>query len=169
MRQPQPSASLGTTRTGYAQRKLGSSWNQLIAGVAYSDENPAKYRLRAMDLLQLFGPTLTADMLIELSESKNELVRARAVRLMAAHKDPSAVDERIIELVSDADPRVQRAGMRSPVATRTSRPTLDSLLPLLASDDRYLVWSARRLLERIPTELWKESCSRATISVWLSR
>ncbi len=76
---------MGSTRISYAQEELGSSWNQLIAGVAYSDDNPAKYRLRAMDLLQLFGPTLTADMLIELSESKNELVRARAVHLMAAH------------------------------------------------------------------------------------
>lgn len=155
VRQPQPSAPWARQELATLKEELGSSWNQLIAGVAYSDENPAKYRLRAMDLLQLFGPTLTADMLIELSESKNELVRARAVHLMAAHKDPSAVDERIIELVSDADPRVQRAACEALLRLERS-PPLDSLLPLLASDDRYLVWSARRLLERIPADTWKD-------------
>lgn len=74
VRQPQPQL-LGLGRNWrLSKKKLGSSWNQLIAGVAYSDDNPAKYRLRAMDLLQLFGPTLTADMLLDLSQSKNELV-----------------------------------------------------------------------------------------------
>lgn len=154
VRQPQPSAPWARQELATLKEELGSSWNQLIAGVAYSDENPAKYRLRAMDLLQLFGPTLTADMLVELSESKNELVRARAVHLMAAHKDPAAVDERIMELVSDADPRVQRAACEALLRLEQS-PPLESLLPLLASDDRYLVWSARRLLERIPAEAWK--------------
>lgn len=155
VRQPQPSAPWARQELATLKEELGSSWNQLIAGVAYSDDNPAKYRLRAMDLLQLFGPTLTADMLIELSESKNELVRARAVHLMAAHKDPSAVDERIIELVSDADPRVQRAACEALLRLEQS-PPLESLMPLLASDDRYLVWAARRLLERIPTDIWKD-------------
>lgn len=154
VRQPQPSAPWARQDLATLKEELGNSWNQLIAGVAYSDDNPAKYRLRAMDLLQLFGPTLTAEMLVELSESKNELVRARAVHLMAAHKDPSAVDERIMALVSDADPRVQRAACEALLRLEQS-PPLESLLPLLASDDRYLVWSARRLLERIPTEAWK--------------
>ncbi|MCC6508241.1 MAG: HEAT repeat domain-containing protein, partial [Pirellulaceae bacterium] len=155
VRQPQPSAPWARQELATLKEELGSSWNQLIAGVAYSDDNPAKYRLRAMDLLQLFGPTLTADMLQELSQSKNELVRARSVNLMAAHKEPTAVVPRIVELVSDSDPRVQRAACEALIRLEEV-PPLEDLLPLLSSDDRYLVWSARRLLERIPTGTWKE-------------
>lgn len=155
VRQPQPSAPWARQELATLKEELGSSWNQLVAGVAYSDENPAKYRLRAMDLIQLFGPALTADMLLELSASKNELVRARAVHLMAAHKDPDATRERLIELVSDSDPRVQRAACEA-LLRLGEVPKLDDLLPLLASDDRYLAWSARRLLERLPADSWKD-------------
>lgn len=155
VRQPQPSAPWARQELATLKEELGTSWNQLIAGVAYSDENPAKYRLRAMDLIQLFGPSLTPEMMLELSKSKNELVRARSIRLMAAYKDPSMVAPRLRELVSDSEPRVQRAACEA-LLRLSELPKLDDLLPLLVSDDRYLVWSARRLLERIPSDSWKE-------------
>ena len=155
VRQPQPSAPWARQELATLKEELGSSWNQLVAGVAYSDENPAKYRLRAMDLIQLFGPSLTADMLLELSNSKNELVRARAVQLMAAHKNPDAMKARLIEMVSDSDPRVERAACEA-LLRIGEQPELDALLPLLSSDDRYLVWGARRLLERLPVDTWKD-------------
>lgn len=155
VRQPQATSSWARQELATLKEELGSSWNQLIAGVAYSDENPAKYRLRAMDLIQLFGPSLTADMLIELSQSNNELVRARAVELMAAYKNPSAVTARLIEMISDTEPRVQRAACEA-MLRLGEVPTVDDLLPLLESDDRYLSWSARRLLERLPPESWKD-------------
>ncbi|MGN6544422.1 MAG: HEAT repeat domain-containing protein, partial [Aureliella sp.] len=155
VRQPQASSSWARQELATLKEELGSGWNQLIAGVAYSDENPAKYRLRAMDLIQLFGPALTADMLIELSQSNNELVRARAVELMAAYKNPSAVTARLIEMISDGEPRVQRAACEA-LLRLGEVPGVDDLLPLLESDDRYLAWSARRLLERLPPETWKD-------------
>ncbi len=155
VRQPQPSAPWARQDLATLKDELGSSWNQLIAGVAYSDDNPAKYRLRAMDLIQLFGPSLTSDMLLELSKSKNELVRARAIGLMIAHKNPEAVSKRLIEMIEDSDPRVQRAACEA-LLRIDETPEVEALLPLLKSDDRYLVWSARRLLERIPADTWKD-------------
>ncbi|MEZ6079520.1 MAG: hypothetical protein R3C56_28760 [Pirellulaceae bacterium] len=59
------------------KRELGSSWSEAIAGVAFSDDNPAKFRLRALEVMQLFGPTPSAELLTALAKSSNEAVRVQ--------------------------------------------------------------------------------------------
>jgi putative heme-binding domain-containing protein len=156
IRQPQPMAAWGRQDLATLKEELGNSWNQLVAGVAHSDANAAKHRLRAMDLMQLYGPAVSAEMLLELSRSKNEQVRARSVRSMSAHARTEEVLPRIIEMLADSDPFVQRMSAEA-LLRLEENPPVDLLLPLLRSDDRYLAWSARRLLERIPVEQWKAS------------
>ncbi|MFO1062851.1 MAG: PQQ-dependent sugar dehydrogenase [Pirellulales bacterium] len=156
VRQPQPSAAWGRQELATLKEELGASWNQLIAGVAYSDENAAKYRVRAMDMMQLFGPSLTTEMLVELSRSKNEQVRARSIALMASHQNVDDMKSRLKEMLADSDARVQRLAAES-LLKLDEMPEVDQLLPLLKSEDRYLSWAGRRLLERIPVEEWKSS------------
>jgi putative heme-binding domain-containing protein len=154
IKQPQLDSAWSRQQIAALKRELGSSWSDTVAGVAFSNENPAKYRLRALDLMQLFGPTPTPELLTALAKAPNEAVRVRAARLMGMHTDSEQVAEKLNELISDADPQVQHAACEA--FLRCGRqPSVEKLIPLLASPDRKLAWSARRLLELIPAVQWR--------------
>jgi putative heme-binding domain-containing protein len=155
IKQPQLDAAWARQQIASLKRELGANWGDTVAGVAFSDENPAKYRLRALDLMQLFGPTPTPELLTALSLAPNEAVRARAARLMGMHANSSEVESKLTELLADADPSVQLAASEAFIRSG-KQPKVELLLPLLASTNRNLAWSARRLLERIPPSEWRE-------------
>ncbi len=155
IRQPQIDSAWARQSVATLKRELGSGWGDAIAGVAFSDQNPAKYRLRALDLMQLFGPVPTPELLIALSQSPNEAVRARSARLMGMHLDSTVTTRELEKLLGDADPAVQLAAAESLLRCNIEPPPA-SLKALLASLDRKSAWAARRLLERIPSDKWKD-------------
>ena len=128
--------------------------------MARSAANPAPYRLQALDLMQLFGPPPTPELLVELSQEPSELVRAKAAELMGLHAtEPD--NARLVELLDDNDRNVRRKACES-LARADHEPPLDKVLKLLASDDRFESWAARRLLERMPVDMWSEKVLTAT-------
>ena len=160
IKQPQLDAPWARQSIAALKRELGSSWSEAIAGVAFSDDNPAKFRLRALEVMQLFGPTPSPELLIALSKSSNEAVRVRAIQLMGLVKDTGSVTPQLERLLADSGPGVQYAACESLlrcVELPPSESLLTALTPLLASPDRRLAWAARRLLERLPTESWEPS------------
>lgn len=76
IRQPQPSSSWARQNIAAIKRQLGANWDTSLLGVARTTANPANYRLQALDLMQLYGPAPTPELLVELSREPNELVRA---------------------------------------------------------------------------------------------
>ncbi|WP_238383088.1 DUF7133 domain-containing protein [Rubripirellula obstinata] len=154
IRQPQLESAWARQEVASIKRELGDKWGQLVAGVAYSNDNPSHYRTRAMDLMQLFGPVPSEDLIIELSRAPSEAVRGRAARLMGLHPgDRSA--KRLVELLSDSNKAVQRAACEAILRSGQIPKTADEVLPLLGDDDRTLAFVARRVLERIPTPIWR--------------
>lgn len=154
IKQPQLDAAWARQAVASLKRELGSSWGDLVAGVAFSEENPARFRIRALDLMQLFGPLPTPEMLIALSAAPNESVRAHAARLMGLHRDSSEVVATLEKMLADSDVQVQLAACEA-IIRCGHLPDLDALLPLLGSTDRKLAWSARRVLERIDPAKWQ--------------
>ena len=59
IRQPQPNSAWGRQQIASLRRKIGDDWNETITGVAAETRNPTDYRIRAMDLMVLYGPTPT--------------------------------------------------------------------------------------------------------------
>ena len=160
VKQPQLDAPFARQAIAALKRELGSAWAEAIAGVAFSDDNPAKYRLRALEVMQLFGPTPSPELLLSLSQSSNEAVRERATQLMGLVKDDSRVTDPLTELLADKEPSVQRAACESLLRCAelpASERLLPKLTPLLASSDRRLAWSARRVLERLPAQAWSST------------
>ncbi len=90
IRQPQLESAWARQEIASIKRELGDKWGQLVAGVAYSDDNPSHYRTRAMDLMQLFGPVPSEDLILELSRAQNENVRMRSAKLLGLHPDDAA-------------------------------------------------------------------------------
>lgn len=155
IKQPQIDSAWSRQAIAMLKKELGASWGDMIAGVAFSDENPAKYRVRALELMQLFGPTPQPELLITLSDSPSEAVRLRAAKLLGLHGDSEESMKRLKELVRDSDRNVQLAALES-LLRAGELPELADLTPLLSSDDRYVAASARRLLERLPSDQWRE-------------
>lgn len=156
IKQPQLDSAWARQEIAILKRELGASWGDTVAGVAFSDSNASKYRLRALDLMQLFGPTPTPELLVSLSESPNEAVRARAARLMGMHMDSTETAEQLALMLEDSEPSVQLAAAEA--LLRCDRiPEYEMLVPMLGSLDRNLAWASRRLLEKIPAEEWREA------------
>jgi putative heme-binding domain-containing protein len=154
IRLPQLSSAFGRQAAALAKKELGSEWGELVAGVAYSNENPAKYRLQALDLMQLLGPTPTPDILIELSHTTNEAVRTKCARLMGLHAE-TEIAERLVKLLEDASPVVRKTACESMLRIGVVCDPA-ALLKLLQSDDREERFLARRVLAMIPEDSWKD-------------
>ena len=154
IRQPQLDAAWSRQRIAADKAALSKDWDRSILGVATSNANPWHYRSRALDLMQLFGPTPAAASLTPLAVAETEQVRAKAVELMGLHADDET-REALIGLLSDSDRIVCRRACEA-LARAGQAPPVDKLIDLLKSDDRFIAWSARRLLERIPADQWSE-------------
>lgn len=156
IKQPQLDAAWARQSVATLKRELGSAWSDAITGVALSSENPAKYRLRALELMQLFGPSPTKEFLLSLCEAPNEAVRARAAQLLGLQTMDESSQEQLENMLTDTAPEVQAAAAQG-LLRGQAIPDPDALIPLLASLDRRLAWTGRRLLERVPTSEWQNS------------
>ncbi|MEM9644193.1 MAG: HEAT repeat domain-containing protein [Planctomycetota bacterium] len=155
VRQPQLDAAWTRQKIAAIKRELGDDWGAQVAGVAYSDDNPPHYRVRAMNLMELFGPTPNEELLIQLSKAAAEPVRAKAATLLGLHpSDRSAV--RLQAMLDDPNERVQRAACEAMLRSGQLPDSATDLFPLLASEDRTLSFVARRVIERIPSDEWAD-------------
>ncbi|HEV7282815.1 MAG TPA: HEAT repeat domain-containing protein [Pirellulaceae bacterium] len=154
VRQPQIDSAVSRQKIAALRLELGDEWSKSLEGVARSRSNPSSYRLRALDLLQLFGPKPRTDFLVQLSEDASEEVRAKAAELLGLAEGDEAF-EALVGLLKDSDRGVRRRACEALV--RAGRqPSFDALQKSLASDDRFESWAARRLLETMPPVTWRE-------------
>lgn len=153
VRHPQLQSAWARQKLALLKRETGEDWPKLLPAVAKTTRNPARFRTRALDLMQLFGPTPNAALLLELSRDDNAEVRAKVVELMGLMED-SEVTQRLISLLDDDDPRVRRKACEA-LARNGGHPSVEQLSRMLRSNDRYEAWAARRLLETIPERQWR--------------
>lgn len=154
IRQPQIQSAWARQNVAALRLEMGDKWDRSVTGVAKSNANPAEYRLQALDLMQLYGPAPATDLLVHLSQQPSESIRARAAELMGVYPSEEG-QERLIALLSDGDRNVRRKACEA-FSRADQAATYESLKPLLASDDRFEAWAARRLLERMPVADWKD-------------
>jgi putative heme-binding domain-containing protein len=166
IRQPQLYSAYSRQAVAIIKREIGEAWDEQVLGVAFSEENPARYRTQALDLMQLLGPIPTPEMLIELSKTPNDQVRSKTARLMGLHASEPAASARLRELLADESPEVRLASCEGLVrSAQACEPT--EIRPLLLSDSREERFLGRRLLMNIPSNQWRmfltESNSRVVI------
>lgn len=154
IRQPQLQSAWGRQQVARVQQKLGGDWGPMLIGVARSTANSTLYRTRALDIMQLYGPSPDVGLLLELSRDKNEVIRAKAAELMGLCASDET-RERLLDLFEDSDRLVRRRALEAVVRAQQEAPP-GIVLPLLASDDRFEAWAARRLLERSPVDQWRD-------------
>ncbi|MEI8212158.1 MAG: c-type cytochrome [Planctomycetota bacterium] len=155
IRQPQLYSAFARQSVAILKRELGEGWDEQVLGVAFSEDNPAKYRLQAIDLMQLLGPVPTSEMLVELSTTANEQVRAKAARLMGLHPEDDIAKRRLKNMLQDTSPIARAAACEALIRTGAICDPSE-LQPMLGSDSREDRFLARRLIGNVPTAQWRD-------------
>lgn len=159
IRHPQLDSAWARQKCAMVKEQLGAKWDEQLVALADDGRAKAEYRCRALDLMQLLGPFPATKQLVRLANDSNEQVRAKAAYLMGMHADDST-SAAVVQLLRDKDPRVQRAACEA-IVRGEYRIAAKDVLPLLASNDRFVVYAATKALERLPTSEWKQTVLRA--------
>ena len=152
IRQPQPNSAWGRQQIATLRREIGAAWDDSIMGVAAESRNPADYRIRAIDLMVLYGPQPTSDFMAKIAGDSDPEIRAAVARMCGAVDNS---DKLINLLITDGNAMVRRMAAESALRQK-ARPPIESLIPMLKSYDRNEALVARRLLERIPSFEWMQ-------------
>ena len=155
LRQPQLHSAWGRQQVADIQQKMGETWGPALKETVISPSVRTEDRVRALEIMQLFGPFPTNDLLLRLSADQQPAVRIKAAYLMGIHVDQEA-GQRLVKLLDDKDPAVRRQACESLVRSGFLPPA-EPLLNLLADKDWFVVWAARRALEKLPVEEWQST------------
>lgn len=149
---PQPQAGWHRLEAARLQASLGHAWQDGLREAARTKSETRQ--LRALALMCQLGPQPDAELLLALTQDPSPAVRATAVWLLAMFDTPPAL-EAMTRLLGDPHPVVARRACEALI--RAGRTPLDikPLARLAGSDDRFLAYAARLLLERTPTDMWQ--------------
>ena len=112
-------------------------------------------RARALAWMHLVGPPPSEELLLELSQDDDAVLRTKSSDLLGLIASPAAVS-RLTELLSDSNARVRRHACQALAGNGQSVP-FERLTAMLASRDRFESFAARRLLENSLSTSWHET------------
>jgi putative heme-binding domain-containing protein len=154
LEQPQLTSAWARQRVALVKQTLGNAWAPQLIAVAKDPQAPEHRRVRALQLMQLFGPYPPTAVLLDCSRDRSAKLRAKSAYLMGIHANDQTA-ERLTQMLDDKDFGVARAATEA--LTRAGQlPPAEKLVGLLSSPDRYLGWAAMRGLERIDSDQWAD-------------
>ncbi len=154
IRHPQPNSAWARQNIAELRRAMGDSWERSILGIVNELRNPARFRVRAIHMLVWYGPKPTPQLMKTLLEDKEETVRSAAIRLCETQQTETS-RKLLVGMLNDPAPFVRRRAAEG--LLRFERPIDHAhLTQMLKSRDRVEALAARRLLQRIPSNQWKD-------------
>jgi putative heme-binding domain-containing protein len=154
VRQPQLQSAWARQQIALLQEQTKDQWDAQLRAVAGNKTNRAEDRVRALDLLQLYGPYPSIPVLSTLARDAEPTVRKKAAFLLGIHADPHGGGV-LVQCLRDPDAGVRRQACESLVRGGFLTPP-EVLLPLLADPDRAVAFNARLALEAVPVDRWKQ-------------
>lgn len=147
IRMPQPSSAWARERVRALRERVGASWGTSLEAAARDSKRPAADRLRAVDLLRLFGPAPDARLIADLARDADGSVRAHAAGVIRDDALPGMVPA-LTALLDDADPHACRRACEALGGVDPSDVPYGKLYALLGHPDRWIRSAARTALER---------------------
>ena len=155
IRQPQLSSAWARQKIAEVRKELGGRWGPQLTTVAKDRRSKSRDRTRALDLLQWFGPAPTEELLVKLSQDADVEVRTKATYLMGVAGGSQAAG-RLVELLEDRNATVRRKACEALIRAGYTAP-VDMHVQLLTDPDRYVAYTARRALEILPVDEWRDT------------
>ena len=125
LHQPQLQSDWARRRIAAVKRGMGDRWQTELQRIISTRETAMNLRVRAIELLALFGPQPTPEMIVELARDPEPAVRCRAVRMMGAQTQAD-FSQPLTTLLSDTDPWVRRVACEA-ISHRGSNQPVDAL------------------------------------------
>jgi putative heme-binding domain-containing protein len=167
LEQPQHRSAWGRARIKEIQRELGPRWSRDLEATLNDKQTAAPRRVRALELLQVYGPQPSFERLLQLGKDQNWEVRAASAYYLGLHATPQSRRELALHL-ADTEPFVRRRVLEALVRARIE-PSLEAefdvakhLVPLLGDPDRWVRFAAVKTLQRTNRNLWREAVLQET-------
>lgn len=164
----QPRSAFSRQMAVDIKEELGvDAWREELLRIAQNNREDTERRIRAIELLEVFGPGFSENELILLSNDSSWEIRAVAVYYLGI-RSSAPVRKVLAGLLHDADTFVQRraaeALMRTGLHPSVEAPlsATEHIFPLLESDDDALRFAGRILLRTINPNRWREDALRLT-------
>ncbi|MEX2364258.1 MAG: HEAT repeat domain-containing protein [Balneolaceae bacterium] len=164
----QPRSSFSRQKAVDIKEELGeTAWQNELSSVARNQQEDTERRIRAVELSEVFGPGLSEEVLISLTDDALWEVRATATYYLGM-KSSDNVRQTLAKLLHDDDAFVQRraaeALMRTGLQPSVEAPLspVEDIFPLLASEDDALRFAGRILLRTVNPNRWRESALSLT-------
>ncbi|MEE2737147.1 MAG: hypothetical protein VX435_02900 [Planctomycetota bacterium] len=152
IQQPQPESAWGRHQLKHLRAQAGDTWSVQLGKLAADSNQDARSRVRALQLLQENGESVSERQLKKIAKDPSGELRAQIATL--AGIVPSRAGYRMVaKFLMDVDPLVRRRACESII--RSQMPVDPSnIIPLLSDNDRFVRFAARRVLEKSPVYLW---------------
>ena len=154
LRQPQLQTAWARQQVALIKEELGEQWEDELLSILLDETADAAFRVRAIDLLQLYGPQPTPELLVELSRDRDRRIRSKTAYFLGLHSNPVS-KKRLEELLSDPNVVVKRTACESLARIGGDTLPVEKLVSLLGHGDRHLAWAASKTLQNLPVEAWK--------------
>ncbi len=151
---PQPQSAWTRQELARMRAEMGEAqWASTLRGVMTSPRHAPDERIRALEILSLYGPVPPTGEILGLAVDAEPYVRARAASVLG-WRSAEAASAALVQLLNDRDAGVRRAACQS-LAHLRIQPEPGQIAHLLASENRNEAFAARRLLETMDVEKWR--------------
>lgn len=152
---PQPQSAWARQTLAKLKTQMGAEWKAILESAVTNPKLDAQLRVRALELMTLYGPAPEMQLLQAAAKDADPRVRVRVARTLSLLKREKGEPE-LSAMLNDQDAWVRRVVCES--LTRIgATPTLNQIEHCLSSNDRSEVFAARRLLESLPIERYREA------------
>lgn len=159
--QPQPRSAWGRANLARIRREMGEQWGKALLEEVEDRKSSPERRIRALELLQVYGPVPSEELLVSLGQDRHWDVRAASTYYLGLQRTDSSRRE-LGRRLHDRDPFVRRrsceALIRTEIHPGMSVPfsPVHDLFPLLKDPDRWVRYAARQVLRRVNRNLWRD-------------
>jgi putative heme-binding domain-containing protein len=161
----QPRSSFSRKMAQEIKAQMGdAAWQQgLTAEVRNTNASPER-RIRAMELLHVYGPGMDDNVLLPLVDDPSWEVRATTAYYLGTRLNDEDAQETLVEMTKDSDPFVQRRALEGlirsgiyPGMEEAPYDAVNDIMPLLNSPDRFVRYAARAVLQETNRADWYEA------------
>ena len=160
LRTPQLEADWARRQISTVRQSLGQQWGSQLTAAANDARRPADERQRAIELMSLYGPRSSVALLGNLARDQDASLRLVAARYLQFNTDPAATSG-LTQLLGDPDAAVRRQACES-LVLHDARSAAPRLVALLGDGDRWVRFAARRALESIDANVWRDAVLRSS-------
>ena len=161
LRQPMPRSAWGQAELKRLKAGMGEHWTSSLREAVLDESRPSEERQRALEALQIHGPEPDLPLLVTLVGSDVPELRSAAIKLIGTLSSPLSATvltdslwDEDLGVVRRAAEGLVRLGQEREAPVERGENLLRGLFSCLEHEDRFVRYSCRQALRRVPKPDW---------------